>query len=86
MQIKREYIIVIIKNKQLRISLRKKKIALFVQRNRVRKTFENNLKNVDFLFEFLFENKIFRLKKKRSFFVLKSINLNLYNNKNFKKY
>ena len=63
LQIKREYIIVIIKNKQLRISLRKKKIALFVRRNRVRKTFENNLKNIDFLFELLFENEISCFKK-----------------------
>ena len=57
-----------------------------MRRNRVRKTLKNNLKNVDFLFEFLFENKIFCFKKQRLFFVLKSTNLNLYNNKNFKKY
>ena len=57
-----------------------------MRRNRVRKTFKNNSKNVDFLFEFLFENEIFCFKKQRLSFVLKSINLNLYNNKNFKKY
>ena len=34
-----------------------------MQRDRIRKTLKNNLKNVDFLFELLFKNEISRFKK-----------------------
>ena len=66
--------------------LRDNEIALIVRRDRARKTLENNLDLFDSSFEFLFEIEISRLKKQRSLFVLKSINLNNYFDKNFKEY
>ena len=84
--IKCKYNIIVIRNKQLQALLRDNKITLIVQRSYAHKALENDLDSFDFFFEFLFEIKIFRLKKQRLFFVLKSINLNNYFNKNFKKY
>ena len=62
------------------------KVALFLRRDRVRKTLESDFEFSNSFFEFLFETEISRRKKQRSFFVLKSTNLNNYHDKNFKKY
>ena len=86
LQAKREYKIAITKIKQLKISLTIEKTTLIQRRNRVRKTFEKNLNNFEIFFDFSFEKEIRSLKKQRFSFALKSVNLNLYIEKNFKKY
>ena len=86
MKTKRQYEILQKRNKKLLKFFRIEKIALFLRRDRVRKTLENNFEFSNSFFEFLFETKTSRRKKQRLFLVLKSTNLNNYHDKNFKKY
>ena len=82
---KYKYKIVVIKNKLFQIFLQNKKITSIMRQEHTYKIFENNFEKFDFDFEFFFDI-IFRIKKQRFFFVLKSINLNQYIDKNFKKF
>ena len=83
---KRKYEIATTRNKQLQISIKDEKLTLFLRRRRDRKTLESDLDQFELSFEFSSETEVFRLKKQRSFFVFKSINLDNYLDKNFKKY
>ena len=75
MKIKRKYFILQKRNRQFLKSITKNKIKMsFTQRRRLTKADEN------------FLAKILKSKRQRLTIDLKSINLDVYNNKNFKKF
>ena len=86
LQAKQKYKIAVTKIKQLKVSLTIEKTTSTQRRSRVRKIFEKNSNDFEIPFDFSFEKKVRSLKKQRFFLALKLINLDLYTEKNFKKY